>query len=180
MQTTNALSKDVDAKRRRLDEPASALHNTPRPAPASDGLGDQVGVDVRPSLADPYLPVKLARPSDLWLPGYFNELPDELVERYMDEYKYGLRFRMCMREIKKISEYVTHREKNPRTWVPGTPYNPPGPWQLTMDGAPWEKWIHIQGPGFAIRALYKAKNGSLWRLIGPYGWRSFGEFSKWF
>jgi hypothetical protein len=27
-----------------------------------------------------------------------------LVERIMDEYKYGLRFRMCMREIKKISE----------------------------------------------------------------------------
>jgi hypothetical protein len=42
MQTANALS---DAKRRRLDEPA--LHDTPRPVPASGALGDQVGADVR-------------------------------------------------------------------------------------------------------------------------------------
>ena len=32
------------------------------------------------------------------MPVHFNELPDALVERIMDEYKYGLRFRMCMRE----------------------------------------------------------------------------------
>ena len=29
----------------------------------------------------------------------FNQLPDVLVTRYMNDFKYGLRFRMCMREL---------------------------------------------------------------------------------
>ena len=37
---------------------------------------------------------KVPRPSELWLPGTFHELPDEVVEKYMDDYKYGLRYRM--------------------------------------------------------------------------------------
>ena len=38
-------------------------------------------------------------PPELWLPGTFHELPDVLVEKYMDEYRANLRFRMCMREM---------------------------------------------------------------------------------
>ena len=48
----------------------------------------------------------LARPDNLWLPGYFNELPDALVERIMDEYKYGLRYRMCMRELTEVTIFL--------------------------------------------------------------------------
>ena len=31
----------------------------------------------------------------------FNNLPEDLVTRTMNDYKYGLRFRMCMRELKE-------------------------------------------------------------------------------
>ena len=40
----------------------------------------------------------------------FSNLGPDLTTRYMNDYKYGLRFRMCMREINKISQYVEHAE----------------------------------------------------------------------
>ena len=47
--------------------------------------------------ADRPLPSKLV---------YFNKLDDDVVTHYMDDYKYGLRFRMCMRELKKTANLV--------------------------------------------------------------------------
>eukprot|EP00966_Prymnesium_polylepis_P064809 1503409-Prymnesium_polylepis.2 len=78
----------------------------------------------------------ITRPDDLWLPGYFNELPDTLVERIMDDYTYGLRFRMCMSEINKISQWVEYQE---------------GPGFQRNDAI--YKWgrstVYVKGPGFA-------------------------------
>jgi len=95
----------------------------------------------------------------------WSSLPGVLVTHCLDDYKYQLRFRMCMREIKKIAEYVDYSTRNPYGWVPGTPYKP----RLRMDGAPWKKWNRIQGPGFELRESWHG----FWRSIGPHGWRSW-------
>lgn len=43
----------------------------------------------------------------------FHELPDVLVTRYMNDFKYGLRFRMCMREIKSFKRFTDHAINDP-------------------------------------------------------------------
>ena len=95
--------------------------------------------------------LEVARPDDLWL-----ELPDELVESIMDEYKYGLRFRMCMRELNKISQWVEYKEGSPGAEVP-----------IQMWGTS-RTWSHVKGPGFAFRM-----GSRLFRLIAPYGGRGW-------
>ena len=89
----------------------------------------------------------------------FSNLGSDVTTRYMNDYKYGLRFRMCMREINMISQYMEYAEGR-RGGVTAKYANS------------HTNTLHIEGPGFALRMSYE-----LWYAILPFdhsGYMSFG------
>ena len=103
-----------------------------------------------PSFLGRTLPVTLARPDELWLPGDFNELPDALVERYMDEYKSGLSFRMGMRELKRLFTFGVPLHPVARTWCDEGNPHPRGDFFTTINLPECDSivvhnqlWVHV-------------------------------------
>ena len=85
----------------------------------------------------------------------FNELPEDLLGIITDHYMYNLRFRMCMREINKISQWVEYQE---------------GPGFGHIDAI--HKWgrstVYVKGPGFALHMGH-----TLYRCIAAFGARGW-------
>lgn len=57
---------------------------------------------------------------------------EELVTRYMNEYKYGLRFRMCMREFKMWGDVVRRHRSSERVYCLMAQLGEPMRWSRIM------------------------------------------------